>query len=238
MSLVFAKPRWYTTTLVSKEKISSKVYKAVFQLKPDEVLDFHPGQTVMLHVAPDQNRAMSIGSAKNDTGEIILYHDVSPGGIGSQWMLARNVGDTCELMGPLGRFVFASESPRKAVFVATGTGVAPFYSMILTTIASGKNIPMALYFGVRFVEDIFLDTEFRDLSQKYPQFSYHLTLSKPPSDWKGLSGHVTEHVFSMEKNLSDCDYYLCGGRIMVEDVRKKLLDKGVAKERIFTELYY
>lgn len=240
MTLQFAKPAWYKTTLGAKDKVSSKVYRAVFAIPEGQEAAFHSGQTVMMHVAADQNRAMSIASAPQDTKHIVLYHDVSPMGVGSKWMIDRSIGDTCELMLPLGRFIFHEENARPVVFLATGTGIAPFYSMIQDLIARGDTRSIALYFGVRHADEVFLRDELESLKNAHPNFVYTISVSQPPSDgsWTGKTGRITAHIFDELGDIASRDYYLCGGKAIVEDVRQQLIDHAVPSEQIFTELYY
>jgi CDP-4-dehydro-6-deoxyglucose reductase len=187
----------------------------------------------MLNIAENINRAMSIASPPQDKSVILSFHDVSPGGPGSQWLLARQTGDQVKLMGPLGRFVVEHESPRKKVFVATGTGIAPFHSMLLDE-TDNQLIKenMSLYWGLRHKEDIFINCELEKLDIDRASFSYYLTLSQPPEDWKGLTGHVTDHIFENEENLISCDFYLCGNKKMITELTEKLMLAGVPRERM------
>ncbi|MBI5619851.1 hypothetical protein HY950_02730 [Candidatus Gottesmanbacteria bacterium] len=251
------KPQKFTSRLASIQKVSSKVYLKRFELVGPKEITFLPGQTVMLQVASGVNRSMSIASAPVEKTSILVAHDVSPMGPYSQWTINARVGDTMSFVGPLGMFVLDRESPRKRVFVATGTGVSPFRSMLWDlslrsasrrrsnlsseAIATSPTAPrndITLYWGLRREEDIFWKEEFEELAAKHPNFRFVLTLSQPSVAWPGKRGRVGDHVFAEEKNLLDCDVYLCGSKAMVTEMEAALLAKGVPKEQIKKELFY
>ncbi|MCX6793495.1 MAG: FAD-binding oxidoreductase [Candidatus Gottesmanbacteria bacterium] len=228
------KPKKYSARLASIEKISSKVYIERFELLEPKEITFLSGQTVMLYVAPGVNRAMSIASPPFEKTSITLVHDVSPMGVYSKWALSAKAGALMELMGPLGNFVAYKESPRRKVFVATGTGIAPFHSMILDGIPSSG---VSLYWGLRHEEDIFWQKEFEELSSSYPNFRFVLTLSQSSDSWVGKRGHVQDHIFS-QKNLREYEYYICGNKEMVSDMREKLKAANIPNEQVKFELFY
>lgn len=236
------KPQKFTSHLVYIEKVSSKVYLKRFDLVTPREITFLPGQTVMLQVAPGVNRSMSIASPPAENTSILVAHDVSPMGPYSQWTINARVGDEMNFIGPLGVFVLDAASPRKKVFVATGTGIAPFRSMILDVFANREsrigNRELSLYWGLRHEDDIYWQDEFATLAAKHSNFHFHLTLSQPEGSWQGAHGRVTDHVFGMERNLANSDFYLCGNRAMVEEVRNGLLARNVPKEQIKAELFY
>ncbi len=236
------KPQKFSTRLSYIQKASSKVYLKRFDLVEPKEMEFLSGHTVMLQVAPGVNRSMSIASPPHEKTSIFVAHDVSPMGPYSQWTVNAKIGDTMNFIGPLGVFVLDRESPRKRVFVATGTGVSPFRSMILDALekedTGDKKHDYALYWGLRHEEDIFWKEELEALVAKHPNFTFVLTLSQPSEGWTGKRGRVGDHVFTIEQNLLGCDFYLCGNRAMVSDMEAGLLAKGVPKEQIKKELFY
>lgn len=231
-------PQPYTVRLASKEKVSRTVYLVTFTLVSPPTMPFIPGQHVLVRLAPGVNRSMSIASVPADVGTILMCHDVSPMGPFSQWTINAKVGDELVFVGPLGIFTMDRTSSRRKVFVATGTGVAPFRSMIREALGAGDTSPIALYWGLRHEEDLYWQEEFAALAREHPNFQFVPTLSQPSEQWSGMRGRVTDHVFAMEKNFAIADFYLCGNRAMVEEMRSGLLAHQVPKEQIKTELFY
>ncbi len=215
--MLLPKPQKYSARLSSIEKISSKVYLERFELIEPKEMIFVAGQTVMLFVAPGINRSMSIASLPDEKNSITLVHDVGPMGPYSKWALAAKPGDPMTFMGPLGIFVLDKDSPRKKIFIATGTGIAPFHPMSKDWLSanshqSSENLKtdnrqqITLYWGLRTEADIFWQKEFEELAAAHPNFKFILTLSQPTDTWSGKRGHVQKHIFS-QQNLSDADYY-------------------------------
>lgn len=227
-------PQKFTSRLALIEKISSKVYLERFELLEPKEITFLSGQTVMLYVAPGVNRAMSIASPPSEKTSIMLAHDVSPMGPYSKWAISAKVGEQMQFMGPLGAFCLDRESQRKKIFVATGTGIAPFHSMIFN-----ESFPdqCALYWGLRHEEDIFWQKELEEFSSSHANFQFVLTLSKPSASWDGKRGYVQDYIFS-EQNLSDADYYVCGCKEMVNDMQRRLKSAGVPDAQVKFELFY
>lgn len=241
------RPQKYTLRLSHLEKVSNKVYLKRFEVVEPSGFTFLAGQTVMLHVAPGVNRSMSIASPPADNTGFWVAHDVSPMGPYSKWTLDAKVGDTMTCMAPLGMFVLDRESPRKKVFVATGTGIAPFRAMLLEQLSSNnelnaectnKNPSFTLYWGLRKEEDIFWKQEFDALAANHPNFRFVLTLSQPSDSWKGKVGRVTDHVFFDESSIPESDFYLCGSKAMVNEMEEKLLIAGVPKAQVKKEFFY
>ncbi len=232
------KPQKFQAVIEKKEQLTKSVILVTFQLvNPSEIM-FLAGQTLMLNVSQGINRSMSIASPPQDKTHILMCHDVSPNGPGSQWTIAHNVGDTATFMAPLGMFVMDKESHRKKVLVATGTGIAPYRSMLLDYLENGGTDDITLYWGMRHEEDLYWVSDFQQLSLTYPHFRFVLTLSKPTDSWQGRRGRVTEHVIQEEQNLPATDFYLCGNQLMIKDVETQLAQKGVPTRQIFKELYF
>ncbi len=234
-----------TLEVTNIEHATEKVYLVTFKLVSPSTIDFCAGQNMMLMIpasraggAPGVNRTMSIASPPSQNNELLMVHDVSPMGPGSKWTMNLKVGDRATIVAPTGGALSLVDSPRKKVLVATGAGIAPFHAMIVDYLTKGSQTPMALYWGQRFEQDIYWKDEFDRLAKEHPSFVWHQVLSKPSESWQGLRGHVTEHVLEMEKDAIHSDFYLCGNKAMIEEVRERLIERNVPKEQIKTELFY
>ena len=232
------RPQKCTATMVSKVQLTSKVWLVDFIMKTPPEIAFLSGQTFSLNVGPNINRSMSISSPPSEKDHILMCHDVGPGGPGSQWTINHNVGDEATFMAPLGIFIMDRESHRKKVLVATGTGVAPYRSMLIDYLSGGGTDDITLYWGVRHDDDVYWMDEFQALSVKYPNFRFVLTLSQPTESWQGKRGRVTAHVVQDEQNLPGSDFYLCGNQNMVKDVEEQLKAYQVPEHQIYKELYF
>lgn len=231
-------PLKITAKVAAKTQLTAKIYEVKFQLVNPDRLEFQAGQNLMLMIAPGINRAMSIASPPSQKNQLLMVADISPMGPGSVWTLNLKEGQEVNFLAPTGGDLMMLGSDRKKVFVATGTGIAPFRAMILDYLEHGGKAQIELYWGLRFEEDLYWQEEFKAISKSTANFQFHLILSKPTANWQGTTGHVTEHVLSEVPDLPSCDFYLCGNKTMVSDVRDQLLSKNVPKEQIKTELFY
>ena len=131
--------------------------------------------------------------------------------------------------GPHGYFTFR-ESPRRTVLIATGTGIAPFVSMVRAGLTE-----FILLHGVKTVKELFYESLFRKAAKLYvPCLSAaHGAASEAVG---GFSGRVTAY---MEKNLPPgaYDFYLCGRRDMIHDATL-LADECFLGSFVYTEIYY
>jgi ferredoxin-NADP reductase len=226
----------YQTTVIFKELVAEKTYCIRFGFDPGEGFEFRAGQFVNLQVAENARRSYSLSSSPLTKEYIETYADTFAGGPGSQFFDRVQVGEKVSALGPLGNFTY-EERDKPAYFIATGTGVTPFISMIryaLEVLKTKRQI--TLISGFRFLTTYFADEIFNELQGKYPNFKYYLTLTKPDESWKGMTGRVTEHLGLIKEQ--DADVYVCGSQAMINDVEAMAVNKGVPPDQIFYEQFY
>lgn len=231
----------FAATVLQTVHLAGDYFLGRFSLVRPKEIDFTAGQYVVFHIPPPKRRhTMSIASPPSQRGEIEILQQRVPGGEGSAWFASLKAGDTVRFTGPLGRFTLV-DSDRPKVFVATGSGIAPIRSMIRDALngqRTGSGKPMTLYWGLRYETDIFWQDELQCLADKHQSFHYTITLSKSTDAWRGARGRVTEHVVAETPNLTEAEFYLCGSREMIADVRSLLSRHGVAAEQIVTEMFF
>lgn len=234
------KPQKYQAHIICKETFSSKVFLFTLQLDSPQTINFTPGQFLSIGVAPGVNRSYSIASSPSRNNTIDLLVDVAPGGPGSQYFLNEQVGTPISFIGPMGKFVMEKEEG-SIVFLATGTGVAPFKSMLEYLFEKQKAAQdyakrqIYLYLGFRHEENIFWHEYFEQKAQENPNFHYKIILSQPPENWAGLKGYVQSWVDPEVLTNSNAEYYLCGGSQMVKGVLEFLREQKVAEDKLYFE---
>lgn len=249
----------FTAKVIKKEKVSSKVYCVTFQLVSPPTISFKAGQNMMVMMGTGVNRTMSIASPSFENTTLLMAHDVSPNGLGSQWTEKLQIGDTTTIVGPTGGVLSLLPTNKRKVLIATGTGIAPFRSIILDKLSAclparqdvshsprsssgeagqSSDCSIVLYWGLRHEEDLFWSEEFDELQKLFSNFSWRLIYSKPNESWTGDRGHVTEYVMDNEKDMENSEFYLCGNKAMVSEVSAKLLERNVPKQQIKMELFY
>ena len=126
---------------------------------------------------------------------------------------------------PYGSFTGISE---KAWWIATGTGIAPFYSMIKSGLGKNKK----LIHGVRHLNQFYFEDEMEEaLNENY------IRCCSGETSCNTFPGRVTEYL-NETQNLPEVMYYLCGQAMMVVEVRDLLINRGIRFENIMAEIYF
>ena len=129
---------------------------------------------------------------------------------------------------------------RDSIFIATGTGIAPFRSMLHWLVADPsrhENKQLWLVFGSRTENDIYYHQEFLRLAEAHKNFHYMPTLSRGALDWQGLRGYVQEHVPGIVAGRTDMHAYVCGLDKMIRANRDLLKSLGWDRKSIRYEKY-
>ena len=224
--------------LVAARDLSPSVRS--LSLRPEEgPLAFAAGQWVNLFAAnAELRRAYSIASAPGDP-ELELAVTRVEGGALSPLLHALALGETLEIDGPHGFFTREpAHRSEPALFVATGTGLAPFRSMLRDGLGRGDGGAITLLFGCRTEADVLWADELRALAAAHPRFSLELTLSRPSAGHTGRSGYVQQHLVEIARRMGSPRVYACGLTRMVSECRRVLKDElGYDRKRIHTERY-
>jgi CDP-4-dehydro-6-deoxyglucose reductase len=147
-----------------------------------------------------------------------------------------NPGDEIECKGPYGTFTLR-QPVSDSVFIATGTGIAPFRAILHEQLAANPDKHFTLIFGVRYEGNLLYRNEFEALARAHPNFRFWPTLSRPDDSWQGRAGHVQTHLDEAIGERRDLTVYACGLKAMVDDVRAILKGKGFDRKQIVYEKY-
>lgn len=189
-------------------------------------IPFKAGQYITLGF-PDtfQHREYSIYSSENDNYFEVIIREVLEGHL-SVDLKQSKVGQLVEMNGPFGYLTINKEEiySKKFIFIATGTGIAPFHSFI----SSYPGIDYKLLHGVRYANEAYEKHE-------YDSDRYILCTSKENNGSKPI--RVTEYLSSINID-KDSMYYVCGNSKMIYEVYDILRKNGVNKENIRSEVYF
>jgi ferredoxin--NADP+ reductase/benzoate/toluate 1,2-dioxygenase reductase subunit len=211
----------FTARVDHVRRVSPTAYVVRFERHD---LAFAPGQYVMVGREGGDVREYSLYSSPRDSFLDILVREVEGGQV-SQQLSQCAPGDSLSVRGPRGEFVTpANRDTQRFLFVGTGTGIAPFHSIL----GSYPHLDYLLLHGVRDLADRF-DREC------YTSDRYVACLSRGEGgDW---SGRVTTYL---ERHPVDpatlC--YLCGSCDMIYDAFAILSAQGIPREQVRVETYY
>jgi NAD(P)H-flavin reductase len=216
--------------------------KVGFEVVDGAPFHFDPGQFVGIEAHFEglgyRRSPYCILSAPTEEPVFDLLIRVVPEGPLSQHLASLRPGDEVAFRGPTGRSMVPPDADRALELFASGTGMAPFYSLARHLLADGYVQPITLWWGLRLVEDVCLTDELDALVGAFPNFSYHVTLSQPRATWTGLRGRVGESVPPRLATLGGKRYYLAGNGAMIEEMAFALSDMGVDHRFIYKEPYF
>lgn len=197
----------------------------VFLLAVERRHDFRPGQTVKVGLDDGlPPRIYSICSGTREDELRILFNIKEDGALTPQ--LARlKPGDSVWVSEPGGSFI---GTPDPAVWIATGTGIAPFYSMLRSGMAENK----ILLHGVRRADQFYFHDEWEAaLGEDYHRFC-------SGEDVEGIPRGRVNQYLELHDLPKDRKYYICGQATMCVEVRDLLIDKGIPFTDIVVEIYF
>ena len=189
-------------------------------------LQFKAGQHIIVGLKGELNqREYSVYSGEKDDYLEILVREVLDGSVSVQLKHSKP-NQLLQVNGPFGSFGLETFDmfSRKLVFIASGTGIAPFHSFV----RSYPGINYTLIHGVSYNNEAYERND-------YDPSRYILCTSKESSG--GHKGRVTRFLPGYRVN-SDMLFYLCGNNNMIYEVYHILRDKGIPDENIFSEVYF
>lgn len=230
----------YQCRVISRRNLTPTVFELNFET--DQPVTFEGGQFISCVIpgagpnGRDLRRAYSIASEPGQR-PIELCIKLVEGGPGTNYLHQVPIGETFKGLAPYGDFVYEPKPGRHAIFVATGTGVAPFRSMVLSEMyKESPPVSAQLLLGVRSEDEILYAEELA----KLPGLKWVPTVTQPSATWTGFKGRVTDYLRSLPADFPwhETDFYLCGNGAMITEVKAILTEKSVTKEAIHTEKYY
>ncbi len=243
---------WYDAEVIRIEDASSITRRYWLKIPQEEPVTFTAGQffTMDLPIHERRNkrwRSYSIASAPTEDNVFEFCIVLLEGGTGTTYLFEEvEVGSVIRMKGPSGTFVLKEPVEKDLVFICTGTGVAPFRSMIWDHFQLEKPYKhIHLIYGTRYAENILYQSEFEELLEKMPRFQYSVSLSREENldqlnvPFSLKKGYV--HQFYLDhyaQPRSDLEFYICGWRNMIDDAVDKLINQlGYDKKQIHFELY-
>lgn len=215
-----------------------------FELKEPGEIDFVPGKYVQLR-APryEKNkeevyRAYSIASdpARKDYIDLIIR--LVSGGICTTYCFEYlKEGDEVLFNGPYGEFSL-SETDKDMIFIAGGSGMAPFVSILHEMVNRNITRKATYFFGANKVEELFMLDEMKEFEEKLENFQFVPVVFQPEKQWDGQTGLVTQAVPRVIDNAGDCEGYLCGSPGMIDASIKVLVEElGMDEEKIYYDKF-
>jgi len=233
---------WRTGTIIRVENETPTTKRFWVEVPELSNFDFTPGQFITMDLPIDTKpnkrlRSYSIASWPNGTNVFELIIVLDRQGAGTHFIFDHlTTGSTIKFRGPQGVFKLKEPLTKDIFLVCTGTGIAPFRSMVHHIFEQGiAHQHIWLIFGCRTQADLLYHDEMKSLQEKMPGFSYIPVLSR--EKWEGRTGYVHAVYEELCADRKPAGFFLCGWKGMVDEATARILDMGYAKPDIHTEIY-
>ena len=227
----------FTGELASNSQLSDTALAFSIKLDDGSSLGFLPGQYVNVQVpGTDQARSFSFSSGPGADQASFLIRNTTHGVLTTYLRDRAQTGDKISFNGPLGSF-YLRKIERPVLFLAGGTGLAPFLSMLhkIEQDGGGEH-PIHLIFGVTNDADLVKVDELEGYAARMPNVTVTCVVAAEESSYPN-KGYVTHHMKPEHLNDGLVDIYLCGPPPMVDAVRKYLSDQGIEPASFYYEKF-
>ncbi|MEZ4909832.1 MAG: FAD-binding oxidoreductase [Saprospiraceae bacterium] len=238
--------KWFDTEVVRIYSVSDDL--RIFYLKVDseEPFTFKSGQFVTMDLPVSDKRlhrwkSYSISNIPNEENIIEFSISLYPTGLGTKYLFEEvKVGSHIKIKGPDGGFTLPDYLDKEYIFLCTGTGVAPFRSMLLNIFENNLNFKhIHLIYGTRYSKNILYEDDFKRMTKENPNFEYDICLSREQHLEKYHPGHI--HSIYLEKYKEKSDnrmFYMCGWSQMIDQAVLHLYtDLKYNRTQLVYELY-
>ena len=206
---------------------------------------FKAGQYISLEATIDKivvRRSYSICSSPQ-SGNLQVGVKEVPGGVFSTYVnQSLSVGDEFKVGIPEGRFTIKeSRQAKNFVGIAAGSGITPIISLLKSVLLDDQDTSFVLLYGNKSPEETMFYDELLLLEKKYPdRFKINWVFSQSNfenSHFGRIDPSLINYLIREIKAPSKAFFYLCGPEAMINMSSKELLEKGIAKENLFFELF-
>ena len=249
--IIEAEAPQYNARLVRREDMTESL--AYFWVRFDgEPTPFEPGQYMTIGVMVDGRlvqRPYSVASPPFNAGTdgYEFYVRLVQGGTFTPLLWRMPVGQRMRMIGPKGKFMLQPGDERTHIFISSGTGNAPFVSMMKQDLHDGQTRKVVFLNGVSYAHELGYRDQLEqwERSGEYP-VTFMPTVSRPSdpanASWMGRTGRVEAILAPVldELGLSAANSvaYICGNPDMILAAEQTLLERGYPEEQVHKELYW
>lgn len=237
--------RQYKSRCAKIEDLTYDMKRFRFELTEPQTIEFVAGQYIQL-LCPKYKgnreevyRAYSIASNPQDNRFLDLIIRRVPNGICTTWCFDYlKEGDAVSFNGPYGEFQL-SHTQAPAVFVAGGSGMAPFVSILHQMKNTADVREVWYFFGGNAANDLCLQGEMTRFEKDLPNFRFIPVVANPESldEWQGETGLVTEAVRRKFQDLNGYEGYLCGSPGMIDAAVNVFTSLGMKEETVYYDKF-
>jgi len=226
------------------ERLSHDVMRLDLQLPAGEAFRYHAGQYIEFVLKDGARRSYSMATAPHQQqsapGVELHIRHMHGGRFTDHVFGAMKEKDILRVEGPFGSFYLREDSGKPIVMLASGTGFAPIKALIEHLQHKGAQRPVALYWGGRRPQDLYMDAWVRARCAELPQLSYVPVVSNalPEDGWSGRTGFVHQAVLDDFADLSGHQVYACGAPVVVDAAQAAYTQtRGLPAEEFYADAF-
>jgi NAD(P)H-flavin reductase len=234
-------------TLAEKVDETPEVLTIRFAPIDKSVVPFDPGMFFMISGIDSTNKryvARSFSIASDPSSPEMEYYIVKRAHVGTSiertsHFVDSNIGDRYYIKGPYGQFRFDPKENKKVLFIAGGTGLAPFISMLRHIKVLGSGNDVDLLYSIKFPTEVIRKDELVTYAKELG-LKTTITVTRPQQGdgWAGETGHINADMIKRHSpDVIDRTCYICGPPAFVKAVKDALISLGVAPEKISADVW-
>jgi len=208
--------------------------------KPNDVLGLPIGQHLSLKTVVDGKdvyRSYTPVSSDDDLGHFDLIVKVYEKGAMSKFLDDMKVGDSIDVRGPKGSFVYKTNMRKSFGMLAGGTGITPMLQIVRAILKNPKDTTeIRLIFANVNEDDILLRAELDALTVAHKNFQIKYVLNNPPQGWTGGVGFINKEMIEKfcHPSHDDTMMLMCGPPLMMKAMQTNLESLNYKEEHIFS----
>jgi ferredoxin-NADP reductase len=244
LASVKSRSRWQSAVILSIEAQTPRIRS--YLLAPAQPFGFLPGQHVKVRVSPSAgeqtSRSYSIASAPEAGAVIELAIEELPRGeVSGYFHRVASPGETIEIRGPLGDFVWTVRDGGPVLLIGGGSGLVPLMSMIRHRTLQRSKVSVGLILSAQTWDEVLFRDELLALAEARDGFELSLTVTREPARQAGVASRRVDREMVQEMlarlPAAPSGVFICGSDPFVENAERIVAALGIARGNLRTESY-
>jgi ferredoxin-NADP reductase len=228
--------------IASIKKTTRDVTTFTFKSQDGTKIDFSPGMFAMLTYkdpATGEKTARAFSIANTPPSDTLDFFISMIHGKLTSKLESAKVGDVYYMSAPYGQFKYEQKQGEKLLFLAGGTGLAPFFSMLEYIIGRNEKPDIVLIYSVKYPYDIIEKEKLSEMiSLLGGKLAVTVTRHTPDDGWNGDSGHVdAKMILKYAPDAKERTSYICGPPAFVKALKDALVSLGINDREIKAEMW-